>query len=601
LDESDGEILSINSTLLTHSFISNIISFLEIENGQTINIKKYLCDLKEYSKIIPYDFLFKSFLFIDYFWNGIIPNELIDILFGFTSNRNLYMTNINQEIYDILEEKYNEEFIRYNFKFYLMLKYTKGLRIYYLSELMIRKLNISKDDIINQDIGVLFINDLIIPHNNAINQYYMINQNYIFRDKNKHIFDNKKYMIDSFVNSTFQIGLNKNILIICIIQLNEKNNEIAFLSNKNLEIISINEPFDKKFNLSLALIEELKMEIKDIFDIHEHNILNKYRKEFEKIRQIKQYIQLDPKEYVLKNITSLKAKLAEKFKEDQTMSDNPFYKGSSSVTDTEIILNNAKPGESYNPYNDIDKLISAGNTGDENFSSKFEEQYNKISGNVIPSLLNRLAHIESKLSVLSSTYKDIFYAMPNISLQEAKSIDSSYLSDMRLRERNKSNAGINYLTISYDALFNKAISHCVFQDNKSAIKVAKVIDSHDDVQATINDMDIMNKLFADIEKQLDLRSRGYMRNENLELIQKSLYNYYEKRKYLNDIYSLYMNNNESRLLGRKVQEYSNSLNDAIKNVSRVLLYNQNYLDHITTLETQKYNLQKIFRSISSNS
>jgi hypothetical protein len=306
-------------------------------------------------------------------------------------------------------------------------------------------------------------------------------------------------------------------------------------------------------------------------------------------------------EYVLKNINSLKAKLAEKFKEDQAMSDNPFYKGSSSVTDTEIILNNAKPGESYNPYNDIDKLISAGNTGDENFSSKFEEQYNKISGNVIPSLLNRLAHIESKLSVLSSTYKDIFYAMPNISLQEAKSIDSSYLSDMRLRERNKSNAGINYLTISYDALFNKAISHCVFQDNKSAIKVAKVIDSHDDVQATINDMDIMNKLFADIEKQLDLRSRGYMRNENLELIQKSLYNYYEKRKYLNDIYSLYMNNNESRLLGRKVQEYSNSLNDAIKNVSRVLLYNQNYLDHITTLETQKYNLQKIFRSISSNS
>ena len=82
LDESEGEILSISSTLLTRSFISNIISFLEIENSKTINIKKYLCDLKEYNKIIPYGFLFKSFLFIDYFWNGIIPNELIDILFG---------------------------------------------------------------------------------------------------------------------------------------------------------------------------------------------------------------------------------------------------------------------------------------------------------------------------------------------------------------------------------------------------------------------------------------------------------------------------------------------------------------------------------------
>ena len=302
LDESDGEIISITSTLLTHSFISNIISFLEIENSKTINIKKYLCDLKEYYKIIPYDFLFKSFLFIDYFWNGIIPNELIDILFGFTSNRNLYTTNINQEIYDILEEKYYEEFNRFNSKFYLMLKYTKGLIIYYISELMLRKLNISKDEIINQDLGVLLITDLAIPHNNAINQNYMIKQNYIFRDKSKHIFDNKKYLIDALFNSTFQIGLNKNILIICIIQLNEKNYDITFLSNKNLEIISINEFFDKKFNLSLSLIEELKIEIKDIFDIHEHNIYNKYKKEYDKIREIRQYIHLDPKEYVLRNI-----------------------------------------------------------------------------------------------------------------------------------------------------------------------------------------------------------------------------------------------------------------------------------------------------------
>lgn len=307
LDESEGEILSISSTLLTRSFISNIISFLEIENSKTINIKKYLCDLKEYNKIIPYGFLFKSFLFIDYFWNGIIPNELIDILFGFTSNRNLYMTNINQEIYDILEEKYNEEFIKFNSKFYLMLKYTKGLRIYYSSELMLRKLNFPKEDIVNQDMGVLLINDLIIPHNNAINQYYMIKQNYIFRDKSKHIFDNKKYLVDAIVNSTFQIGLNKNILIICLIQLNEKDNDIICLLNKNLEIISINESFDKKFNLSLSLIEELKIEIKDIFDIHEHNIYHKYKKEYEKIREIKQYIQLDPKEYVLKNIFKQKS------------------------------------------------------------------------------------------------------------------------------------------------------------------------------------------------------------------------------------------------------------------------------------------------------
>ena len=306
-------------------------------------------------------------------------------------------------------------------------------------------------------------------------------------------------------------------------------------------------------------------------------------------------------EYVLKNISDLKQLLVEKFNEDQAISQNPFYKDVNSITDTEIILSNAKPGKSYNPYNDINKLIEANDTGDNEFSSKFQEQYNSISGSVIPSLLNKLSNIENKLATLNTTYKNIFYNNPNISILEAKNSDAKYLSNMKLRERNGSDNGVNYLTISFDSLFNKVISHCIYQDNKSAIKVAKVIDSHEDTQATVNDMSIIQKLFDDVEYQLDLRSRGYMRNENLELIQKSLYNYYEKRKYLNDLYSLSRDHRDSKFLARKTSEYSKELNDAIKNVGRVLLYNQNYVNNITVLEKQKYELQKLFRSTSSNS
>jgi len=80
-----------------------------------------------------------------------------------------------------------------------------------------------------------------------------------------------------------------------------------------------------------------------------------------------------------------------------------------------------------------------------------------------------------------------------------------------------------------------------------------------------------------------------------------MYNYYEKRKHLNDVYNLYQSNPESKFLGRKVTEYTAKLNDAVKNVSRVLMYNQNYLNQITVLEKQKYNLQKLSRSTSSNS
>ena len=304
LDERDGEIDKINSSLLTNTFISELIHFLEDENNKTTNIKKFIYDLREYNKILSYEFIYKCFLFIDYFWNAIIPNDLIDILYGFTTNRNLYNNFIGQEIYDLLIDNYIEYYNSEKKKYYLLLKYTKGLKISYISETLTRKLNLIREDINNQDMSVLLIKDLNKPHNNAVNQYFMIKQNSVFLEKLTHIFDNKKYMVEQTVNSTFQIGLNKNILIICIIQLNEKNRDIVFLANKNLEIISINQPFEDNFSLSLPLIQEFKIEIKDLFGIVKNNIIKKNNKEIKIVREIKNFIRFDPKEHVLKNIFS---------------------------------------------------------------------------------------------------------------------------------------------------------------------------------------------------------------------------------------------------------------------------------------------------------
>ena len=304
LDERDGEIDKINSSLLTNSFITELIHFLEEENSKTSNIKKFVYDLKEYNKILSYEFIYKCFLFIDYFWNAIIPSELIDILYGFTTNHNLYNNFIHQEIYELLENNYTELYSNENKKYYLLLKYTKGLKISYISETLTRKLDILKEDLMNQDMNALLIKDLIKPHNNALNQYFMIKQHSVFLEKVSYIFNNKKYMIEQTINSTFQIGVNKNILIICTIQLNEKNNDIIFFANKNLEIISINQPFEDAFNLSLPLIEEFKIEIKDLFSIVKNNITKKYNREMKTVKEIKNFIRFDPKEHVLKNIFS---------------------------------------------------------------------------------------------------------------------------------------------------------------------------------------------------------------------------------------------------------------------------------------------------------
>ena len=302
MDEIFNEIKYINSPYLNNKLLREIINYFSKEISYSKDITQIFQDLDGYSKLLPYEFFYKIFLFVDYFWNGEIPNNLLNIFYGFTSNRNLYSTEINPEIYRLLEFKYNEIFLHKNIKYNILLKISKGIKISYISESLIRKLNYNQSNLINNDLEALLIKDLAEPHAYNIKHYFILQQNYIFKDKFKFIFDNQGYMIESKINSTLQIGINKNILIIVTIEINPKSDEIQFYLNKNLNIISINKNFQDIFYLSLALIKEFKIELKELFGIDINDIDKSFKKDLQKIRKIREYKILDTKEYILKNL-----------------------------------------------------------------------------------------------------------------------------------------------------------------------------------------------------------------------------------------------------------------------------------------------------------
>lgn len=316
---------------------------------------------------------------------------------------------------------------------------------------------------------------------------------------------------------------------------------------------------------------------------------------------------LDDIEYVKNNIKRLQKQLAKRFREEQQQQNiNPFSGGNTSDNDPFATHDHGnypylpdsgdQNGENipYNPYNNIDNLINSNEDND--YRKEFEDYYDRIDGSVIPALINQLDDLSGKLDSLGRNIGDLYYNFPDISVPEATKIDNSYLVEMKLREREGRNAGINYMALSYDSILNKSISMNVFRDNRNAIKVAKVIDSHDNTPATSKDMNIIKTMFAEIEDLLDTRARGYKRQDDDKMIQKSLYNYYEKRKNLNDLYNLQTKAPNNVFLGRKVQNYAEKLTESIRDVNRVLMYNQNYLDKITDLEKEKYDVQKIYKN-----
>ena len=405
LDENDNEPSCIDSQIFDQDFISQMIDYLKFENKQTEDLKKLLYDLKNFKDILSLEFFFKCILFIDYFWNAEIPPELVDILYGFTSNKNLYSSTINNKLYEILGKKYNNE--DYTTKYYILLKYTNGIIISYISECLIRKLNLKKENVKNKELGSLFIKELINPHNKAVNQYFMTKQHFVIYEKKTHFFNNKKYMISSRFSSTFQIGINKNILILCQTQIDEDNKAIRFFANKNLEIISINQNFENKFNLSLPLIEEFKFEIKDLFDLTKKVVMRKFAKEIIKVKQIKQYIQLDPKEYILKNLF-------------QSKNSREIYKFSE-----DIIFSNEKVEDNKEEDNEKNHLINR------KVKNSFLRMVDKIYNNqIINSLSEKSVNFNINKGIVINKMKKM---MEKISLYEQGKLENKNLYQDYLR------------------------------------------------------------------------------------------------------------------------------------------------------------------------
>lgn len=255
----------------------------------------------------------------------------------------------------------------------------------------------------------------------------------------------------------------------------------------------------------------------------------------------------------------------------------------------------------WDKYNDISTLLSAVENNSNEYIQDFVDYHHGIiTGSIVPELIQDIHDTQTRMDTLDKIIKELYYGDENISLDEAKEIDESYISKMESYETSDDKAKINYMTISYDSIISRSVSMYAFNINKKSITVADIVTKKDDTAVNPSKTSLVQQLFNEVNEELDYRRASYNPEQSVEIMQKTLYNYYDKRKNLIDLYDL-IDSSDSTYLKRKVSDYQDQVNEAIKDINRAFVGNQIYLTKKSNLEQEKHYLLEIYAQLNYNS
>lgn len=256
----------------------------------------------------------------------------------------------------------------------------------------------------------------------------------------------------------------------------------------------------------------------------------------------------------------------------------------------------------WGQYGEISSLLSAVKSNNKEYIDKFIEYHqNEITGSIIPELIGLIYDSKYKLQTLESELKELYYGQNSLSIEEIEKIDKVYLKGLQLYEDNKNDFKVNYLAISNDLMLNRSVSMYAFLTNRQVINISDVILATDESSAKIPQESFIKKMFEEVNDELKYRKYSNEEQQNVEIIKKTLYNYYNKRQEIIDLYNLYSDNKESVFIGNRIQSYSEQVNEAIANINKVLVGNQYFLSEMAKLEREKHLLMNIYATVNYKS
>jgi len=278
--------------------------------------------------------------------------------------------------------------------------------------------------------------------------------------------------------------------------------------------------------------------------------------------------------------------------------DNLPSKALSNLSDADIMLRTfvdeltkSFKNDDWGQYSQISSLVTALSSGNDEYARKFVNyhRYN-IEGSIIPELIYTLFDADKRVNTLLSLTRALFYGNND---NDNREIDESYLKQLKMYEQAQETQKINYYALHTDATLCNIISSHSVGIRRSARKIYNVPSQIDESSTDYTNRDLILRLYNETNTDIDAQEKIFTDQQNIDLIENSLYNYYQKRKDTLDVYNLFSDNGNSRLLERKLRARQEETNRAIENVMRTLKAEEVYLAQNAELEQEKHFLMNI--------
>lgn len=295
----------------------------------------------------------------------------------------------------------------------------------------------------------------------------------------------------------------------------------------------------------------------------------------------------------------------------QSLLENAPFEAVSSISDSinniKDVINRLKEAfkeqeSNWSQYGNIEMFIEAIDIKDSSYVEKFLDFHmNNVEGSSIPEICYFLKTEETRLNILQNTLKTLYYGSETVSDQYMITQDDSYKKMITKYESDDEKFKINYLALVNDSKINRSVITYSSQVRASVCDLEDVI-YKEDAATLLEDSasEILNEMFSKINTSIKDRNYAYNDQHSLDTMEKTLYNYYDKRKRMLDYYSLAINAGSDSFLITKIQAFEDDLDNAVTNLNRVLIGNVYYLQSIASLEVEKQYLRSISETISYN-